>query len=75
MRIKKKDLKEAKYIVDKDSVKDFEDDMGDKVEDEDVVKVVDLQETEEELQESVKPIIRKKDLINLIKEHKKNAKV
>jgi hypothetical protein len=73
MRIKKKDLKEAKYIVDKDSVKDFEDDMGDNVEDEDVVKVVDLQETDEELTETVKPIIKKKDLLKIIKEHKKDA--
>lgn len=72
-RFKKKDLVEAKFIVDPKDYSKIEQD----VEDEDIVHFVEEDETteedEDEINESVRPIISKKELIKFIKENKKNG--
>jgi hypothetical protein len=61
-KIKKSEIDESKFVVDKDSF----DDIEDKLEDDDIVKIVDENDTP--IEESIKAIITKNDLIKVIKE-------
>lgn len=63
MKIKKSEIDESKFVVSKDSF----DDIEDKLEDDDIVKIVDENEVEP-IQENIRAIITKNDLIKVIKE-------
>lgn len=76
-KIKKSQVKESEYVVNKDNFDDIKTDLNNDLEDDDVIKIVDDEEMVDEevepIDENVRAIITKGDLIKTIKESR-NAK-
>jgi hypothetical protein len=72
-KIKKSQIKESEYVVDKDNYDDVKNDLKYDLKPDDVVKIVDDEDLTEEstkIEENTRAIITKRDLIKTIKENR-----